>query len=131
MDYMKHFSKIPFRNTETQPCWNGSTSPGNWLQREGFIYMNTWLPIMLGGGANLYWLWRTYWAGAERAVASPGVMVTRRVSSEASYEIVAAVNGDAGEYVFDGRRLDLLSDTVYEGKIELSPYQVAVLEKTA
>ena len=58
-------------------------------------------------------------------------MVTRRVSSEASYEIVAAVNGDAGEYVFDGRCLDLLSDTVYEGKIELSPYQVAVLEKTA
>ena len=131
MDYMKHFSKITFWNTETQPCWNGSTSPGNWLQREGFIYMNTWLPIMLGGGANLYWLWRTHWAGHERAVASPGVMVTRRVSSEASYEIVAAVNGDAGEYVFDGRRFDLLSDTVYEGKIELSPYQVAVLEKTA
>ncbi|MBQ7354553.1 MAG: beta-galactosidase [Clostridia bacterium] len=65
MDYMKHFSKIPFWNTETQPCWNGSTAPGNALQPEGYIYMNTWLPIMLGGGANLYWLWRTHWAGHE------------------------------------------------------------------
>ena len=65
MSYMRHFSKIPFWNTETQPCWNGSTAPGNDLQPEGFIYMNTWLPIMLGGGANLYWLWRTHWAGHE------------------------------------------------------------------
>lgn len=65
MDYMKHFSKIPFWNTETQPCWNGSDAQGHPLQPEGFIYMNTWLPIMLGGGANLYWLWRTHWAGHE------------------------------------------------------------------
>lgn len=65
MDYMKHFSKIPFWNTETQPCWNGSTAPGNPIQPEGFIYMNTWLPMILGGSANLYWLWRTHWAGHE------------------------------------------------------------------
>lgn len=65
MDYMKNFSKIPFWNTETQPCWNGSTAQGHPLMPEGFIYMNTWLPIILGGGANLYWLWRTHWAGHE------------------------------------------------------------------
>ena len=65
MDYMRKFSKLPFWNTETQPCWNGSTAPGHLLQDEGFIYMNTWLPIMLGGEANLYWLWRTHWAGHE------------------------------------------------------------------
>lgn len=65
MDYLKHFTKIPFWNTETQPCWNGSTAQGMPLLPEGFIYMNTWLPIMLGGGANLYWLWRTHWAGHE------------------------------------------------------------------
>ena len=65
MDYMRKFSKIPFWNTETQPCWNGSTAPGHAIQGEGFIYMNTWLPIMLGGEANLYWLWRTHWAGHE------------------------------------------------------------------
>lgn len=65
MDYMRGFSRLPFWNTETQPCWNGSTCPGNAFQNEGFIYMNTWLPIMLGGQANLYWLWRTHWAGHE------------------------------------------------------------------
>lgn len=65
MDYMKNFSKIPFWNTETQPCWNGSTAQGMPLLPENFIYMNTWLPIMLGGQANLYWLWRTHWAGHE------------------------------------------------------------------
>ena len=65
MDYMRNFSKLPFWNTETQPAWNGSTNPGHALPPEGFIYMNTWLPIMLGGEANLYWLWRTHWAGHE------------------------------------------------------------------
>jgi len=65
MDYLRHFSKIPFWNTETQACWNGSTAQGMSLPPEGYIYMNTWLPIMLGGGANLYWLWRTHWAGHE------------------------------------------------------------------
>ena len=65
MDYMRNFSKSPFWNTETQATWDGSTSPAHSLQREGFIYMNTWLPIMLGGEANLYWLWRTHWAGHE------------------------------------------------------------------
>ena len=65
MDYMRNFSKLPFWNTETQPTWNGATGQGHPLQKEGFIYMNTWLPIMLGGEANLYWLWRTHWAGHE------------------------------------------------------------------
>ncbi len=65
MDYMREFSKIPFWTTETQASWNGSTAPGKMLQPENFIYMNTWLPFMLGGEANLYWLWRTHWAGHE------------------------------------------------------------------
>lgn len=65
MDYMRNFSKIPFWNTETQATWGGATAAGHSLQPEGFIYMNTWLPIMLGGEANLYWLWRTHWAGHE------------------------------------------------------------------
>lgn len=65
MDYLRNFSKLPFWNTETQPCWNGALKPEHSLQSEGFIYMNTWLPIMLGGEANLYWLWRTHWAGHE------------------------------------------------------------------
>ncbi len=65
IDYMRKFTKVPLWNTETQPCWNGSTQPGHALQDEGFIYMNTWLPVILGGEANIYWLWRTHWAGHE------------------------------------------------------------------
>ncbi|MBO5040830.1 MAG: beta-galactosidase [Clostridia bacterium] len=65
MDYMRHFSKIPFWHTETQACWPGSTCMGHELMGDGFIYMNSWLPISLGGEAILYWLWRTHWAGHE------------------------------------------------------------------
>ena len=65
IDYMRKFSKIPLWNTETQPCWNGATSQGMDLPPENYIYFNTWLPIMLGGEANIYWLWRTHWAGHE------------------------------------------------------------------
>lgn len=65
MDYLRPFSKRPFWNTETQACWNGSAAYGGGLLPEGWIYMNTWLPFMLGGEANLYWLWRTNRAGHE------------------------------------------------------------------
>lgn len=65
IDYLRHFSKRPFWTTETQATWLGGVKFGHPLQDEGFIYMNTWLAIMLGGEANLYWLWRTHWAGHE------------------------------------------------------------------
>lgn len=65
IDYMRKFSRIPLWNTETQPCWNGSTAQGMDMPPENYIYFNTWLPIMLGGEANIYWLWRTHWAGHE------------------------------------------------------------------
>ena len=35
-DYMRHFSKIPFWNTEIQACWNGSTCMGHYVQGETF-----------------------------------------------------------------------------------------------
>ena len=88
MDYMRSFSKIPFWNTETQACWNGSTSPGHSLMGEGFVYMNTWLPVMLGGGGNLYWLWRTHWAGHE--LMHGAVMDTSGRFTYANGEIVKA-----------------------------------------
>ncbi len=65
LDYMRKFSKIPLWNTETQATWNGSTTPGMYVFDDNFIYMNSWLVYMLGGSANLYWLWRTHWAGHE------------------------------------------------------------------
>ena len=65
LDYMRGFSKIPLWNTETQATWNGATSQGMGILPENFIYMNSFLPFMEGGSANLYWLWRTHWAGHE------------------------------------------------------------------
>lgn len=65
LDYMRKFSKIPFWNTETQATWNGATAPGMYVFEDNFVYMNSWIAYMLGGSANLYWLWRTHWAGHE------------------------------------------------------------------
>lgn len=65
MEYLRHFSTVPFWNTETQACWNGSTEQGMALPPKNYIYFNTWLPMILGGGATLFWLWRTHWAGHE------------------------------------------------------------------
>ncbi|MBM4144482.1 MAG: hypothetical protein FJ225_12970, partial [Lentisphaerae bacterium] len=31
----------------------------------GFNRVNSWMPIALGGEANLYWLWRAHWSGQE------------------------------------------------------------------
>ncbi|MBQ1954888.1 MAG: beta-galactosidase [Clostridia bacterium] len=101
MDYMRKFSKLPFWNTETQACWNGSTSPGHALQPEGFVYMNTWLPIMLGGEANLYWLWRTHWAGHE--LMHGAVLDTSGRFTHANVEIRKAASefADVADFLSD------------------------------
>ena len=65
MDYFKNFSKRPFWVSETEACWNGSTSAEQSVHPDGYIYMNTWLPMALGGEANSYWHWRAHWAGPE------------------------------------------------------------------
>ena len=64
-DYLRTLKDRPFWNTETSTCWNGSTeTPAN-IRPEGFCRVNSWLPIIHGGEANLYWLWRQHWAGHE------------------------------------------------------------------
>ena len=65
LDYMQGFSKMPLWNTETQPCWNGDVVQGMAVFPKDYLYFNTWLPIMLGGGASMFWLWRIHWAGHE------------------------------------------------------------------
>ncbi|MGN0878986.1 MAG: beta-galactosidase [Oligosphaeraceae bacterium] len=55
----------PFWNTETSTCWNGATEVTMVLKPDGFSYANSFLPLALGGEANLYWLWRTHWGGHE------------------------------------------------------------------
>ncbi len=65
LDYMRNFSKIPYWVTETQATWNGATSQGMYVFDDNFIHLNSWIAYMFGGEANLYWLWRTHWAGHE------------------------------------------------------------------
>ena len=64
-DYMRPIKNRPFWVTETATCWNGSTSTPSNFRAEGFCRANSWLPIVLGAEANLYWLWRQHWAGHE------------------------------------------------------------------
>lgn len=64
-DFLRTLKEQPFWNTETQTCWNGSVEIGQDIKPDGFCRLNSWLPVALGGEANLYWLWRTHWAGHE------------------------------------------------------------------
>ena len=65
MDYSRTIKEdVPFWNTETATCWNGSTS-ANGYREPGFCRVNSWFPYALGGEANLYWLWRAHWSGQE------------------------------------------------------------------
>lgn len=74
-DLCRPIKSVPFWNTETQTCWNGSTA-ANGYKEPGYCRANSWLPIALGGEANLYWLWRQHWSGQElmhgAAVSSAG-----------------------------------------------------------
>ena len=63
-DHIRSFGK-PFWNTETATGWNGSTEINQVAKPVGFCRTNSWLPVALGGEANLYWLWRQHWGGHE------------------------------------------------------------------
>lgn len=64
LDLCRTVKARPFWNTETATCWNGSAA-ANGYREPGFCRANSWLPIALGGEANLYWLWRQHWSGQE------------------------------------------------------------------
>ena len=64
-DYLRTLKERPFWNTETATCWNGSTAISQSIKPEGYCRVNSWMPIALGGEANMYWLWRTHWGGHE------------------------------------------------------------------
>ncbi|MBI5831484.1 MAG: beta-galactosidase [Armatimonadetes bacterium] len=66
-DYMRGIKPtVPFWNTETQTGWNGSVAVNGGNKPPGWCRANSWLPIALGGEANLYWLWRQHWTGHEQ-----------------------------------------------------------------
>lgn len=63
-DFLRPLKDRPFWNTESSTCWSGNIATSGYSY-PGFCRANTWLPIAMGGEANLYWLWRTHWAGQE------------------------------------------------------------------
>ncbi len=63
--YLRTLKTKPFWNTETATTWNGSEAITQFLKPEGYCRLNSWMPVALGGDANLYWLWRQHWAGHE------------------------------------------------------------------
>ena len=64
-DYLRALKPTPFWNTETSTGWNGADTVAQGIKSEGFCFANSWLPIALGGEANMYWPWRTHWGGQE------------------------------------------------------------------
>ena len=64
-DYIRTLKDRPFWNTETATCFSASTGTSGSIKPDGFCYANSWLPLVLGGEAAMYWLWRTHWAGHE------------------------------------------------------------------
>lgn len=64
MDMVRSLKDVPWWNTETSTCWNGSTA-ANGYREPGFCRANTWMAYALGGEANLYWLWRAHRTGQE------------------------------------------------------------------
>ncbi len=63
-DHFRSFGK-PFWCTETATGWNGGTAVEQVMKAEGFCRINAWMPVALGGEANLYWHWRQHWGGHE------------------------------------------------------------------
>lgn len=64
MDYIHTLKPRPFWNTETALNWSGGNAASGYVE-PGFGSVNSWLPFVLGGEANLYWLWRAHRTGQE------------------------------------------------------------------
>lgn len=64
-DFMRTLKDRPFWNTETATCFSATTGTSGSIKPDGFCYVNSWIPLALGGEAAMYWLWRTHWAGHE------------------------------------------------------------------
>ena len=64
-DRLRPLKDRPFWNTETQAGWNGSEFAASGFRPAGNCYVNTWMPVAMGGEMNLYWLWRAHPNGHE------------------------------------------------------------------
>ena len=60
MDYVRSLKPgVPFWNTETSNAWTGGAVCSD-THPDGLCTANAWLPIINGGEANLFWLWRAH-----------------------------------------------------------------------
>lgn len=64
MDFIKTLKDTPWWSTETDPNVNGGTFATPY-RPAGMCRVNSWLPILFGGEANLYWHWRGHRSGHE------------------------------------------------------------------
>ncbi len=64
-DYLRTMKDRPFWVTETSTCWAAAVAVKQDLRPDGFCVVNSFLPLALGGEANMYWLFRTHWGGHE------------------------------------------------------------------
>ena len=64
-DFLRPILPRPFWVTETQVGWNGGNVAFFGYRPEGNCYVNTWMPIALGGEMNEYWLFRAHPQGQE------------------------------------------------------------------
>lgn len=98
-DFIRTVKNRPFWNTETSTCWNGATAIDQTLKPDGFCYANSWLPLALGGEANLYWLWRTHWGGHELMHGSVLATDGRPMHTFDEVKKVAATFNKAADFV--------------------------------
>ena len=98
-DHLRTLKDRPFWNTETAVNWNGSTAISQSIKPEGFSRANTFLPVALGGEANLYWLWRTHWAGHELMHGAVLDTCGKPAHTVPEVERAAAEFGKAGEFL--------------------------------
>ena len=66
-DFLRTLKPLPFFVTETQPNWSGSVFAENGDRPIGNTYLNSLLPFLYGGEANLYWHFRAHRNGHELA----------------------------------------------------------------
>lgn len=97
-DYLRPIKAKPFWNTETSTCWSGGCAAGGYSE-PGFCRANSWMPIALGGEANLYWLWRSHWAGQELMHGSVIQSCGRPMHSFGEVQEIAAGYKASSEFV--------------------------------
>ena len=98
-DYLRNFRPHPFWNTETQTCWNGATDIGQSIKPDGWCRVNSFIPLALGGEANMYWIWRTHWAGHELSHGSVLDSSGRPMHIFGEVQETAELFGKVGDFI--------------------------------